>query len=260
LMFTQDDELVAYSDMKLLFFRSDGSLDTEVTPGVRYISRAAVLENGNYLMGITKYSKEESEKTSHIVMLYDSQFNEIKELDRIETFPLVAQRIKGIPHNIVAEVSSSKNFTGSQQRDYEIYVYDFNGNLIKKIRKDYIKVPTSEEYKERFLGMFEGNPALFEEAKKKIYFPSFMPPFHNFLVDEKGRLFVMTYEKGIDDREYMFDIFYPEGVFIGRKSLKGFSILEKLPLNIKIKNDRLYYIVEKESGYQELAVNKMKWK
>jgi hypothetical protein len=259
MMFTQDDELVAFSDMKLLFFRPDGSLVTEVTPGVRYISGATLLDNGNYLMGITKYSKEESEKTSHIVMLYDSQFNEIKELDRIETFPLVAPRIKGIPHNIVAEVSGGKIFTGSQQRDYEIYVYDFNGNLIKKIRKDYIRVPPSEEYKERFLGMFKGNPALYDAAKKKIFFPSSLPPFHYFLLDEKGRLYVMTYERGINAGEYMFDIFYPEGVFVGRKSLKGFSILKKLPLNIKIKNDHLYHIVEKESGYQELAVYKMKW-
>ncbi len=259
IMFTQDDKLAACIDMKLLFFRPDGSLVTGVTPSVRYISGATVLDNGNYLMAITKYSKEESEKTSHIVMLYDSQFNEIKELDRIETFPLVAQQIKGIPHNIVAEVSSGKIFTGSQERDYEIYVYNFNGDLIKKIRKDYIKVTPSEEYKERFLGMFNGNPALYEAAKKKIYFPSSLPPFHYFLVDEKGRLYVMTYERGINAGEYMFDIFYPEGIFIGRKSLKGFSILEKLPLNIKIKNDRLYYIVEKESGYQELAVYKMIW-
>ena len=257
MMFTEDDELVAYSGMKLLIFKPDASLVREVKTNVRYSSRATYLDNGNYLMGITKYPQEESGKTAHITMLYDSQFNEIKELDRIELFPMVAQRIKGISHSIVAEVSIGKIFTGSQQRDYEIYVYDFTGNLIKKIRKDYIKVPTSEEYKERFLSMFKGNPALYEAAKKKIYFPSSLPPFHYFLVDEKGRLYVMTYERGINAGEYMFDIFNPEGVFVGRMSLKDFSSFDGL--NGKIKNDHFYCIGEKESGYKEFVVYKMNW-
>jgi hypothetical protein len=259
MMFTENDELMAYSGMKLLLFEPDGSLLREVKTNVRYSSGATYLDNGNYLMGITRYPQGGSGNTTYITMLYDSQFNEIKELDRIETFPLVAQRIKGIKHSIVAHVSQGKIFTGSQERDYEIYVYDLNGNLIRKIRKDYIKVPPSEEYKERFLGMFKSNPSVYEAAKKKIYFPSSLPPFHYFLMDEKGRLYVMTYERGINPGEYMFDIFNPEGIFVGRKSLKvSENILIDLP-NRKIKNDHFYYIDEKESGFRQVVVNKMRW-
>jgi len=259
MMFTENDELMAYSGMKLLLFEPDGALLREVKTNLKNTSGATCLDNGNYLCLIIRYPEEWTDNTIHMIMLYDSQFNEIKELDRIETFPMVAQRIKGIRHNILAEVSCGKIFTGSQQRDYEIYVYDFSGNLIKKIRKDYINVPPSEEYKERFLGMFKSNPSVYEAAKKKIYFPSSLPPFHYFLTDEKGRLYVMTYEKGINPGEYMFDIFNPEGIFVGRKSLKGFSILEMLPLNIKIRNDHFYYIEEKESGFRQVVVYKMKW-
>ncbi len=107
--------------------------------------------------------------------------------------------------------------------------------------------------------MFKFNPDLYEAAKKKIDFPSSLPPFHYFLMDEKGRLYVMTYERGINPEEYMFDIFNPEGIFVGRKSLKGFSILEMPPLNIKIRNDHFYYIQEKESGFRQVEVYKMKW-
>jgi hypothetical protein len=259
IMLTEDDELAACSDMKLLLFEPDGSLVKEVKTNIRYSSGGTFLDNGNYLFVSTRYPQGGSENTMHIIMLYDSQFNEIKELDRIELYPMVAQRIKGISHSIVVGLSKGKIFTGSQQREYEIYVYDINGNLIKKIRKDYIKVSPSEEYKEQFLGMFKGSPKLYEAAKKKIYFPSSLPPFHHFLMDEKGRLYVMTYEKGVNAGEHMFDIFNPEGVFVGRKSLKGFSIPMILLQNIKIKNDHFYCIEEKESGFRQVVVYKMKW-
>ena len=43
-----------------------------------------------------------------------------------------------------------------------------------------------------------------------------MPPFHALFADDGDRLFVMTYEEGINPGEYMYDIFDPDGVCIGR--------------------------------------------
>lgn len=254
--FTQDDELVAYSKMRFLFFEPDGSLIRQVKTNVVGTGEAKYLDNGNYLIRILRYSEGGSEEGLVIQMLYDSQFNKIKELERIELPSPFSQRIKGIHHNILAEVNAGKIFTGSQQRDYEIYVYDFNSNLIRKIRKDYRKVSPSEEYKERFLGSWKRTD-FYEAMKKKTYFPSSLPPFHYFLTDEKGRLYVMTYEKGVNPGEYMFDIFNPEGVFVGRKSLKDFSYYQGL--NGKIKNDHFYCIEEKESSFRQVEVYKMRW-
>ncbi len=255
MMFTEDDKLAAYSRMKFLFFEPDGSLFIKIKINVNTI-QAKYLNNGNYLFGILRYSEEDSEEGVVIQILYDSQFNEIKELERIELPSPFSQRIKGIHHNLVAEVSIGKIFTGSQQRDYEIYVYDFNGNLIKKIRKEYRKISPSEEYKERFLESWKRTD-FYEAMKKKTYFPAFLPPFHYFLTDENGRLYVMTYEKGVNPGEWMFDIFNPEGIFVGRKSLKDFSSHQGL--NGKIRNDHFYFIEEKESGFQQVVVYKMKW-
>jgi len=74
--------------------------------------------------------------------------------------------------------------------------------------------------------LFEGH--LFDKIRDKFYFPKSMPPFHYFLTEEEGRIFVMTYEQGEYPREYIFDIFNEEGVFIGRKSPKDFSFSEGL--------------------------------
>ncbi len=67
----------------------------------------------------------------------------------------------------------------------------------------------------------------------------------------------MTYEEGENPGEFMFDIFNPDGVFIGRKSLNAW-IWESL-VKAKIKNNLFYCVQEKESGYKKLVVYKMKW-
>ena len=70
----------------------------------------------------------------------------------------------------------------------------------------------------------------------------------------------MTYEKGENPGEYMYDIFNPEGVFIGRKSLN--LRWADLYFGVKyqtIKNDKLYCYREDENGFMEMVVYKMRW-
>ena len=104
----------------------------------------------------------------------------------------------------------------------------------------------------------KGNNQLFEVTTinrkyllKKIYFPKFWSAFQYFFIDDGEYLYIMTYEKGKIPKEYIYDIFNPDGFFIGRKSLEGSKI--------KTKNNRLYCLREKDSGYKELVVYKMRW-
>lgn len=73
----------------------------------------------------------------------------------------------------------------------------------------------------------------------------------------------MTYEKGNNPREFLYDIFNPEGIFIGRTKLSNYGDFlltqRKSPLYVVAKNNRLYCVREKESGYMELVVYKTKW-
>jgi len=140
-------------------------------------------------------------------------------------------------------------------------MYDLVGKLLRKIRKEYNPVKVPQELKEQMLKRFE-RPAL-ESIRKKIYFPDFFPPFQYYFMDDKGRLFVMTYEKGTNPREFLYDIFNPEGIFIGRTKLSNYGNFlltqRKSPFYVVAKNNRLYYVREKESGYMELVVYKMQW-
>jgi len=71
----------------------------------------------------------------------------------------------------------------------------------------------------------------------------------------------MTYEKGKNLNEYEYDIFNANNVFVGRISLGNIQEipLGELELDVKARNNRLYCLREKESGYKELVVYKMKW-
>jgi hypothetical protein len=85
-----------------------------------------------------------------------------------------------------------------------------------------------------------------------------MPPFLAFFSDDEGRLFVMTYEKGENPGEYICDIFNPDGVCVGRKSLKVFH--GESGLHATMKNGRFYCLHEKSNGYKELIVYRVEWK
>jgi hypothetical protein len=98
---------------------------------------------------------------------------------------------------------------------------------------------------------------IFRPIKGKIYFPGSMPPFHSFFVDDEGRLFVMTYEKGENAGEYIYDIFNDNGIFIRRKGLKIHH--DTVGLCAKMKEGHLYCINEKQSGYKKLVADKVKW-
>jgi hypothetical protein len=125
----------------------------------------------------------------------------------------------------------------------------------KKIRKEYVPAEVPDAYKESWLeniGRYEN----------RLVFPDKMPPFHYFFLDDSGRLYVKTYEKGAQENEYMHDVFKSDGIFITRICMPGYGgwIYPGDSLNkAKAKNGRFYCIREKASGFKELAVYRMVW-
>lgn len=130
-------------------------------------------------------------------------------------------------------------------------MYDLEGKLYRKIRKEFKNVPVSEEYKMKMMERIN------EQLKRITFFPDYFPPYQSFFSDDYGSLFVMTYEAGDNPGEFMFDIFNAEGVFIGRKSLNVW-VNEGFVWGM-IKENLFYCIREKENGYKELVVYKMNW-
>jgi hypothetical protein len=263
LSITKKDEIPIQDRYRsvLLIFDRKGNLIKEIKvtslhPDGRGYFTFFPLENGNYLAKGMNLDLSTNHR-SYLLYLVDSKFEKLKELDKFD-FGLnigVATKAEGIPRVYDSKVTNGMIYAGNEKRGYEILIYDLDGKLLRKVRKKYIPVDVPDEFKETLLGM-RG----IARFKDKIYFPDKMPPFHYFFLDDEGRLYVKTYEKGDKQGEYIHDIFDSNGVFIARKSMAGYGnwATPGIPLNrAKAKNHRLYCIREKESGFKELVVYKI---
>lgn len=252
-----DDKIIVTDrrNMKFAIFQKDGTYINEKKIDIASMDKAILLRNGNYLIGEIKISPS-LEKFINVLSLYDSNFEKIRDIDKHEfENPFKSNQILAIYHNTIWDLSRDKIYTGYQDQIYEIRVFDLNGNPIRVIRKRYKKVPLSEEYKEKYMNQFKS--AMFANIKGKFYFPKNAPAYHSFISDNKGRIFVMTYEVGKKEGEYMFDIFNPEGILILRKSLWDFS--ENEGIRMLIRNDRLYCLKEAPTGYQKFYCYRIEW-
>lgn len=229
---------------KLLILSTNGSLIKEIrfkTP----INTIEPLKNGKYLILKQIPELKTYESYYHGLYLCNSKFEVIKKLDVKRSL----LRGSSISPFFCWRVSNDNIYIANEIRGYEIWIYDLEGKLIRKIKKEYRPVRPSKKLIRLILG------SGYEELTKmnKNYFPKYMHSISFFFSDDKGRLFVMTYEDGENNGEYIYDIFNPKGIYIGRKSLDMYWV--GLFTGIKYamaKRNYLYCYREKESGFREL--------
>ena len=259
LRITDSGQLSFYDaeNAKFLFFNPDGTFKEEIKKTARMFTFLGIyLDNSNFLLRERYDDPKKGIRTFQYALLYKN-FERIKNLQPsfwIEIPYFQPSKISLLGYSMSHGVSNDKIFVSSNMKeDLEIEVYNFQGDLLRKVRKETEKLRVSNEYKERIIKRWKSSPAWEEwDLKNKHYFPDFFPPFKEFWVDDEARILVETYEEGERPDEVLLQIFNPEGIFIGTKYLKEARTR-------KFKNNRLYCVYRKESGYEELVVNKMKW-
>ncbi len=230
---------------------------------------ATLLENGNILAVKNNFNKDIG-RGEYPIILSNEDLEEIKMLHPGLWMPnfTLSKRINPLriymDYNVLSP-SSGRIYVGNYGGEYEFLIYDAEGNLLRKIRKEYHKVKVPNQLKEEIINWLSKNLDSFDQYKKKVYFPEFYPPFQFFFLDEKGRLYVMTYEQEQGSNAFIYDIFNHDGLLIGRIELDNygsspFSVTGiPVPLDVVAKNNRLYCLREKESGYKELVVYNARW-
>jgi len=263
---TMDQIEISDSHRKLYLFEKNGVLIREISLSQGYMM-ATILENGK-ILAMKSYFNQEEGRNRFPIVLCDEHLEETKILHPGRGFShlRIAKKINPLEYYADYYTYRTLNglvYVGNYGSGYEFLIYDTEGNLIRKIRKEYKKVEVPKQLKEEILS--KGEKYNLNDVIKKVYFPEFYPPFQFFFLDEKGRLYVMTHEKGKSTNSFIYDIFNPNGLFIGRIELENFGFSPfaihelPLPLNVISKNNRIYSLREKENGFQELVIYKMKW-
>lgn len=237
---------------KLAYYDSEGSLLREKSLK-SVIAITHPLTNGNFITFGMVMPEEGQDYLEYPLNLCDENMEVIKALEtfRLENFR-VTKRIRGTQPGFGFATSSDRIYTMNEDRGYLVHIHDFEGNLIRKIRKEYTPVKIPEDAKKHAL------ERLNEFQRQYTYFPESYPPCRSLFSDSRGRLFVVTYEPGKSPGENMVDMFSVEGAFFGRVS---WNILHgNTPIAAFIKSERLYYLREKESGYKQFVVERLIWK
>jgi hypothetical protein len=252
---------------KLFMFDLNGEIlrETPVPLEIRGSSLVLPLSNGNYLY--RRVELDPRQKYPSLVLtfcLISPEFQIIRVFNRVEIpHPLGALKIRFPFPLTVWGLARDGIYIGNDQKGYEICVYDQDGNLVRKIRKEYAAVPFPENQKRAVLKLLE-SPQL-TPIREKLEFAESSPPFQHLFCDDEGRLYVMTYATGESPGEYLFDIFTPDGVFFARTScavhLSADLTAPGSPTDswVTAKNGRFYAIREKPNGYKELVVYRMIW-
>ena len=222
-----------------------------------------LLHNGTLLVSRLEKGDLKGKYLAMTTGLYSEDFRLRREIDRFTSYPnraifdkVPGRYVCGTDYVFMATASAGRIFAGNSDRGYEILVYDLDGRPIRKIRKQYNPVPVSMDYQKEILKRYTSS---MPEFAAKIYFPANWHPFQSFIPDDQGRLFVVTYEPGKAPGEFLWDIFDPDGAFIGRMSL---SVARPRfgQMLARVRGDRLYAVQEKPNGFKRLTVYRMVWK
>lgn len=209
------------------------------------------LRNGQYLVF---WGEDIPQLRKQYVGLADSEFKDVKVLEAFQYPNAMNAKCPVNRDMMIYEVSQDRIFIGNTKNGYEIRVHDLDGRVLRKIRKEYEPVPVTEDIKTAYFKLFPEDDPL----KANFYFTDFWPPFRGLYADDAGRLWVLTYETGLKPGEFMYDIFNPEGLFIGRASFANMrNLCRPFSFRIKIREGRLYSLQEKDNGYKELAVRQI---
>jgi hypothetical protein len=245
---------------KILTFGPSGELVGEVRLSSGLVG-AIPLDNGSYLNSEYAASDETGFEDLTFYVL-DKGFAKIKAFYRFRIpvqFPGQGKKVDAFYTFPTGTFTPESIILGLSGPDYEILVFDLQGTLRRRIRKEYAPVEITAAYRRQALaGLPQNSP-----MAGSLEFPRARPAYQYLFADEAGRIFAMTAEKDGTSGRNICDIFNPSGVFIGRAAIGAYDrfrhFWEGVSLDVVAKNGRIYMLRDKADGYKELIVNKAHW-
>lgn len=249
---TPDNKLLIEDALqrKLVYFTLEGTYLSHVS----FADRLALV---NLLMGpnghfLGRELKLEGEKMFFVVKKFDPELKPQFSIDQIEfaiPVPGSGNKIDLMDMLSIYQFDSSGNIYYGRNIRYEIKVYSSDGTHLKSIQKEYDPQKVTEEDIEEILNRIPDVGPI--NVKELFNFPEKFPPFQYFTLDEEGRVFVRTWNKGKNQGEFITDVFDSEGRYIARFPSK---------MDIRVwKKRKAYSYEENEEGFKVIRVYKVLW-
>jgi hypothetical protein len=236
-------DLIAVEDMgtrMIKFFDLDGHyVKSLITAKMRMFARATFSSQG-YILGIVPTM--DPDNPFYELIKFDSDLNRIKVL---RTCPLPSPRgLDPFLPVFYFQLDRNDNIVYGFPKNYEIEILSPEGELLKKIVKDYDPVELTEEEKE-------------EERKNhppeiKLIFSAHYPPFRLFWCDDEGRIIVQARERRDGRLGYVYDVFDQQGRYIVKFNLDATPMLWR--------RGKMYAVAENEEGFQSVKRYMVNWK
>lgn len=249
---TRKEEVMVFDPLtrRLLFFSMEG----------KYLRQTSTAKIVNPMHPIKFDSK--GELTALIVppppmggielKKFDSNLDLLMMISKEEKDDSYLRReIRAMEPSLNCAIIQNDNIVWGYSKKYEFHVLNPEGKLIRKITKDYEPVNVTEEDQERYRQRLSRVP----NFGYKVIFPNHFPAFSDMSVDEKGRIFLRTYER-VKNKEnfFYFDVFDTEGKYIAKV-----PIFVSLNRPFVWKKNKLYIIEEDEEGFQIVKRYEVKW-
>jgi hypothetical protein len=233
-------------NQRFIFFSLDGKFLKSISTA-KFLALAGVELDSQGNM-IAQHVVFANNKINREIKKFDKDLNPLFTIATYDFPNILVEKVNPFSFLIIYRVNKDGTILISNLDQYEIKVLNSEGKVIKRILKEYEPVKVTEEHKKE---MLERLPPETSPFRDRIELPKALPPYRNFFLDEQGRIFVETFEKGKTKGEHLHDIFDAAGNYIARLALKGEEHF--------IKGEKLYSVEETEDGFQVLKCYSVRW-
>jgi len=266
------DFIIVESIDKLSYFSLEGEYINEKKKLPLLLK---VSEIGKNYIGRRLFHPQDGGLSTIAIKIYDSEFKEIKELYKQKflrqgEYPNFSWNMG--KEFLLYQVADNKIFVEKSDKDFLIDVYDFKGNKLYEIKKDYRKIPITSNDKKIMIKDFEMEPQFQDILKKygykwnefskhyKYNFPSHRPPIKSMEIDNNKIYISTSRTEGNKVETIVMDLKgnVLKTVFI-EPTAKEWILTLLLGIKLEtIHNDKIYYIQENEDEEWELFVKEIK--
>jgi len=227
---------------KLVFYAPDGRLLRSISLSGINTFRLGVNSRGEILIHLYRYVKS---NMLFYLRVFDPELREVRTLGQYWEPQSVGNDFYAYLPILWWVIDGDDRVVYGYPQRYELEVFGPDGAPLRIIRKEHTPRPVSEEEKAVYRKEYAAAPYL------KIQFPAAHSAFQKFSVDEKGWIYVLTWERTRDGRGYWYDVFDGEGVYAARVAL------ERVPQLWA--GNRLYTLDADASGSAVLTRSVCEW-